>query len=204
MRAYIFVAVALVACGKSGGKPPPKLDDPAPADLAGRVIELSGDVTVERGQQLAMLAVGAGVTADDTIDTGAAGRIVIELAKNHARWELTSNHRQKVRDSIAWKLPDNAGNASVVIRDQAGVTPPPDPAGAKEIERALDPRKPDLIKCLGEFPKMTLVIDTGPGGLAGFKVKGGTRESADCMMRVLQTTQMPKLVAHAAVPVTKS
>jgi hypothetical protein len=202
MRALVLVAV-VVACGKSDTKSSAKPDDRI-TELGGTVVEVDGHVTARQGDAVLALAVGSRVGADATIETGANGRVVIELAPNHARWELGPNKSQRVRDSIAWKVPASASNANVTIQDNANVEGSAAHAtGAKLIEDALAPHQPALRACLGDAPKILLLLDTGPGGLAGFRVKGGTKQAADCVMMVLQNVQMPRVEAHAVVPVEK-
>jgi hypothetical protein len=198
MRCLVLVAAAILACGKSDSK---KMDL---AELGGTVIELDGKVTARHAEAVLTLAVGSPVGADDVIETGADGRVVIELAHNHARWELGANKSQRVRDSIVWKVAANASNTNVTIQDNANFQgSAARAAGAKLIEDALAPHQAALHECLGDTPKVLLLLDTGPGGLAGFRVKGGSRQVADCVMAVLQKVSMPHAEAHAVVPITK-
>lgn len=97
--------------------------DGAPAQAsaaAGKVVEVSGVVNVH-GKPL---AVGDRVAADDEVETGADGRVVIELAHNAARWELGPNKKEKVSASIAWNLPKNQGNAKAVDQDTSAAGRP--------------------------------------------------------------------------------
>jgi hypothetical protein len=199
----LVVVFALAACGKSDSKPPPKADDIS--ELGGWVRELDGAPVARRHGETFPLAVGTKVAADSVIDTGPEGRVVIELAQNHARWELGPNQQQKVSDSILWKVaPGTATN--VTIRDVGGPSPPPDPhaeENAKAARAAIEARRPDFVKCLGEASKMSIIVDTGPNGLAGFQVKGATKEAADCVAKIMSTIEMPKRAAHVAVRITK-
>ncbi len=96
----------MAAC--QSDKPSPSASSAAASAAAGRVIEVSGAVTVA-GKPL---AVGDTVKATDTVDTGADGNVVIELAHNNARWQLGPNKHMRVDTSLAWKLPKAAGSAA--------------------------------------------------------------------------------------------
>jgi hypothetical protein len=113
----MVLAVSAVACGN---KDDAAAVQPAAGESAGKVLEVEGKVTV-RGKQL---AVGDALKADDPIETGADGRVVVELSHNLARWELGPNKSQKVNESIAWKLPRNDGNSTVVIQDMSAAGRP--------------------------------------------------------------------------------
>ncbi len=120
-RVLLLVALALasVSCSKSS-KDEAAASQPQAGETAGKVLEVGGKVTV-KGKQV---AVGDLLKADDVIETGADGRIVVELTHNLAHWELGANKQQKVSDSIAWKLPRDEGNAKVVIQDMSSAGRP--------------------------------------------------------------------------------
>src|SRR5262245_42692722 len=86
------LAVTAVGC-KS--KSAPSASVPGPA---GKVVDVSGAVTVHHGDAARPLAKGETIEGDDMIETGADGHVLIELAHNNATWELGSNRKQKVRD----------------------------------------------------------------------------------------------------------
>jgi hypothetical protein len=111
----VMLAVVAAACSKHRGDAPAASSQTAAAP-AGKVLEVAGAVTVG-GRQL---AVGDALSADDLVDTGSDGRVVIELEHNLAHWELGANKHEKVSDSIAWKLPRDEGNANFVIHDMSG------------------------------------------------------------------------------------
>lgn len=113
----LVVAISVVSC-KGGGEEAAKV---APnASGAGKVLEVAGKVTVG-GKPL---AVGQMLAADDVIETGADGHVVIELQHNLAHWELGANKSQKLSESIAWKLPKNEGNAQYTIQDMSAAGRP--------------------------------------------------------------------------------
>jgi hypothetical protein len=93
MRA-LGAIVLVAACSSSKA--------PAPATAAaGKVVEVSGAVTVA-GKPL---HAGDTVASNDTIDTGADGAVVIELAHNHVRLDLGPNKHVRVDQSVAWSQP---------------------------------------------------------------------------------------------------
>ncbi|MGE5181593.1 MAG: hypothetical protein ACM31C_06010 [Acidobacteriota bacterium] len=120
----VALAVASVSCSKS--KDEAAASQPQPGEAAGKVLEVAGKVTVA-GKPL---AVGDALKADDVIETGADGRVVVELTHNLAHWELGANKQQKVSDSIAWKLPRDEGNAKVVIQDMSSAGRPAERSAA--------------------------------------------------------------------------
>lgn len=129
--ALLAAGLAAAACGsKATDNSPPASAAPrsaagsaaaaAPVDgAAGQVVDLAGKATARLGDRVRTLAVGDRVTADDVIETGADGRVVIQLAHNLAKWELGASRQQKVRESILWKVPKQDGNASIVIQDMS-------------------------------------------------------------------------------------
>ncbi len=130
----VVLAISVVACGNKE-EPAPAQQQPAAADTAGKVLEVDGKATV-KGKQL---AVGDTLNADDLVETGADGRVVIELTHNLAHWELGPNKSQKVSESIAWKLPRDEGNAKVVIQDMSAAGRPAERSAADTTESAPAP-----------------------------------------------------------------
>jgi hypothetical protein len=98
--------LAIAAC--QSDKPASSASSAAATAVAGRVIEVSGAVTVA-GKPLAK---GDTVKATDTIDTSGDGSVVIELAHNGVRWELGPNKHVRVDESVAWKEPKAIGSAA--------------------------------------------------------------------------------------------
>jgi len=104
----LATALGASACGRNDATPAAQ-----PGAVAGKVLEVSGVVSVA-GKPL---AVGDAVKADDAVETGADGNVVIELAHNQARWELGPNHKVKPSESLAWTAAKKTGSAAQV--DQA-------------------------------------------------------------------------------------
>jgi len=130
----VILAISAVACSNKE-EPAPAQQQPAAADTAGKVLEVDGKVTV-KGKQL---AVGDMLKADDLVETGDSGRVVIELTHNLAHWELGPNKSQKVSESIAWKLPRSEGNAKVVIQDMSAAGRPAERSAADTTASAPPP-----------------------------------------------------------------
>jgi hypothetical protein len=98
-----LMSVAAVAtCGCKSRRDAPHVE---PGAAAGKVIEVAGTVTVGTRQ----LATGDTIKSDDTIETGADGSVVIELAHNLARWELGPNRKVKPTESVAWTAEPASG-----------------------------------------------------------------------------------------------
>ena len=116
LRAVIvgLLAVSGIAC-KSGGDSPKS----QPGVAAGKVVEVSGTVTVRHNDVASPLAKGATVEGDDVIETGADGNVIIELSHNLARWELGANKKSKVNESTAWGLAKKSGDVANVEQDTA-------------------------------------------------------------------------------------
>ena len=104
----MLATTVVVGCGKNNSAPAAQ-----PGAVAGKVLEVSGAVSVA-GQPL---HVGDPVKTDDSVETGADGNVVIELAHNQARWELGPNHKVKPSESLAWSVANKTGSAAAV--DQA-------------------------------------------------------------------------------------
>jgi hypothetical protein len=113
----LVVAVSAVSC-KGGAEEAAKVASNGSG--AGKVLEVAGKVTVN-GKPI---AVGDQLQADDVVETGDDGRVVIELSHNLAHWELGGNKKQKVSESIAWKLPRSEGNSHVTIQDMSAAGRP--------------------------------------------------------------------------------
>jgi hypothetical protein len=78
-------------------------------------------VTAKRGGQLRDLHTGDTISGDDEIATGDDGDVVIQLAHNHARFELGAKQRQVVAQSPAWRAAneDRAAGAEPVVTGAA-------------------------------------------------------------------------------------
>lgn len=105
---WLALGLALAACSSDKAPATSASSSSASTAVAGRVIEVSGTVTVA-GKPLAK---GDTVTAKDTVDTGADGNVVIELAHNNVRWALGPNKHVRVDTSLAWSQPKAAGSAA--------------------------------------------------------------------------------------------
>jgi len=135
-RVLLALLIAISGCSKSGGDEAAKVTaTPAAGDTAGKVLEVSGKVTVA-GKPL---KVGDLLKADDLVETGEDGKVVIELTHNLAHWELGGNKSQKVSESIAWKLPKMEGNANLVITDMSAAGRPAERAAANSGTSAAAP-----------------------------------------------------------------
>ena len=62
-----------------------------PGVAAGKVIEVTGTVTLHHGTETRPLAKGDMVDADDIVETGADGSAVIEVQHNNVNWEIGAN-----------------------------------------------------------------------------------------------------------------
>jgi len=140
MRSVLLVVLAFGVGCKSSDQPAAPAPAPAGAATpaaaaatgAGKVLEVSGQVTIA-GKPV---AVGQIVGADDLVETGDDGRVTIELTHNLAHWQLGPGKHQKVAESIAWKLPRNEGNASVVIQDMTSAGRPAERSAADSVATA--------------------------------------------------------------------
>ena len=117
--AVLTCAVA-PACGNKDSAPAAQ-----PGAVAGKVLEVSGSVKVGAKQ----LAVGDPVKTDDTIETGADGNVVIELAHNRARWELGPGHKVRPTESMAWTQ-ERHGSAGAVDQDTSAAGRPAERSAA--------------------------------------------------------------------------
>jgi hypothetical protein len=135
LRAVLVAVMSMGAVGgcKSATEPSAA---PVPGVAAGKVLEVTGTVTVKHGDAARALAVGESVEGGDTVITGADGNVVIELAHNSARWELGPNKQQKVNESIAWKAAKSSGPAKDVEQDTAAAGRPAERNAAGTVAMA--------------------------------------------------------------------
>ena len=96
--AGILAVAAVSACSKDAAP------TAQPGAIAGKVVEVTGSVSVVHGGETKPLTQGATVLTDDEIVTGADGRASIVLAHNNARWDVAPGTRKKVSESAAWGL----------------------------------------------------------------------------------------------------
>jgi len=133
LRAVIvgLLCVSAFAC-KSGSDS----QKSQPGVAAGKVIEVTGTVTVRHGDVARPLAAGQTVEGDDTIETGADGHVVIELAHNNAKWELGANKKQIVKDSMAWKLAKSEATAKAIDQETSAAGRPAERSAASNSATA--------------------------------------------------------------------
>ena len=108
--------VLAMACGEEKAAQGPT------SGVAGKVLELSGEVKAERGGETRALVVGGEVFAKDTVITGADGTVTILLNHNNAKWSLGSGEKQQIRASLAWKAKPEKGGAFGGKGDDTTVT----------------------------------------------------------------------------------
>ncbi|MEO6774543.1 MAG: hypothetical protein ABI467_16240 [Kofleriaceae bacterium] len=123
VRAALWAVVACAVVPSCGTKE--RAPAAQPGEVAGKVLEVSGSVKVGARQ----LAVGDTVKSDDTIETGADGNVVIELAHNHARWTLGPGHQLRPTESLAWAQARH-GSASAVEQDTSAAGRPAERSAA--------------------------------------------------------------------------
>jgi hypothetical protein len=195
-----LLAVSAVGC-KSGGDSPKSQVGVA----AGKVVEVSGNVTVRHNDVAQPLVKGATLEGDDVIETGADGNAIIELSHNLARWELGPNKKSKLRESVAWSLAKKTGDTAVVEQDTAAAGRPaersaadtsvsasaesaPAPAAAAPAPAAAvaPPEAPKLEQSpraestrAKKAAKPDDVLDVPSGGGGGAPKPGLTRGAAD-------------------------
>ena len=104
LRSVVFALLVAAACGGDNGASQGVATGVAASAEAGKVRELGGKVTATRNGETRSLATGGAVSADDVIDTGTDGSVVIELAHNNALWSLESGIKARVDQSVAWGL----------------------------------------------------------------------------------------------------
>jgi hypothetical protein len=124
LKALLVGILAVTATGACSSKrDTPQVDPAAPA---GKVLEVSGAVTVGAKP----LAVGDTIKANDLIETGADGSVVIRLAHNDARWELGPNRKTKPTESPAWTAERSTGPAKPVEQDTSAAGRPAERSAA--------------------------------------------------------------------------
>ena len=128
LRVVLVGVLSLSAVGCKSKEASPKAQ---PGVAAGKVLEVTGSVTVRHADVARPLASGDSVDADDTIETGADGHVLIELVHNNAKWDLGANKKQVVRESLAWKLAKNDGTAKPVDQDTAAAGRPAERSAAE-------------------------------------------------------------------------
>jgi hypothetical protein len=143
LRAVLLgvLTVSAVSACKSGGESAKS----QPGVAAGKVVEVTGNVTLHHGDAAHPLAKGESVEGDDVVETGADGNAIIELAHNLARWELGPNKKSKVSDSVAWSLPKKSGTTANVDQDTAAAGRPAERSAADttvSAETAVAPAAP--------------------------------------------------------------
>ena len=123
LRAVLVGLLCVSTFGCKGKK-----DDAAATQSgpAGTVLDVTGSVTVA-GKPLAK---GATVAADDVVDTGADGHVIIELTHNQAHWDLGPNKHEKVSASLAWTLAKTEGPAKPVDQDTSAAGRPAERSAA--------------------------------------------------------------------------
>lgn len=89
--ALAALMLAAAGCGGGGGASGPAVVAGAPA---GDVTAVSGTVTATREGATRTLAQGDVVAGDDVIETGADGRIVIQLRHNLVPWTLGAGRKE--------------------------------------------------------------------------------------------------------------
>lgn len=111
----LVLASAAAACG--GGSSGPKVVAGA---AAGDVTEVTGTVTATRDGKTRPLAVGAEVSGDDVIETGADGHVAITLRHNLVPWKLGPGKKEQVSMSLAWKAPRATQTAAGPTGERSG------------------------------------------------------------------------------------
>lgn len=123
LRAVLVGLLCVSTFGCKGKKDDASATQSGPA---GTVLDVTGSVTVA-GKALAK---GATVAADDVVDTGADGHVIIELTHNQAHWELGPGKHEKVSASLAWTLAKNEGTAKPVDQDTSAAGRPAERSAA--------------------------------------------------------------------------
>jgi hypothetical protein len=100
-RALLAPLVVMLACSSGGDK------KPSGDEVAGKVLEVVGEVTARRAQAASARALSKGATlfADDTVVTAAASSVRIHLVHNDAVFDLAANKSVRLDRSVAWKAP---------------------------------------------------------------------------------------------------
>lgn len=119
----ILGLVVAVACGDGG--------DARPATgPAGKVLEVTGEVQAQRGEQILTLAAGDVVNAEDIVITAEDAAVRIALDHNQAIWSLEGGERRAIRESAAWTAPEQQGGSAL-----AGQTDDHTTAAGRHAER---------------------------------------------------------------------
>lgn len=150
MRAsLVLVLLAGLAPVGCGGKEPsgPAVVAGAPA---GKVTEVSGEVSAVRGEARRPLALGDTVSGDDVIETGAGGRITIVLDHNQVPLSLGPGRRQAIGGSAAWSAP-RAAAVAVTSGDRSG-------AAGRHAERSAA----DTLASAAPAPAMAAAPSAAP------------------------------------------
>ncbi|HUS30388.1 MAG TPA: hypothetical protein VMZ53_17890 [Kofleriaceae bacterium] len=90
-----------------------------PGIAAGKVVEVTGSVTLHHGTETRPLAKGDVIDADDVVETGADGSAVIEVAHNNVNWEIGAGKKGTMRESLAWTEPKKDKAAKATEQDSA-------------------------------------------------------------------------------------
>ena len=130
LRAVLVGLLCVSTFGCKGAKDEVSAAQTGPA---GSVVDVTGNVTVA-GKPLSK---GATVAADDVVDTGSDGHVVIELAHNNARWDLGPGKHEKVSASLAWTLAKNEGTAKPVDQDTSAAGRPAERSAADTAVTAV-------------------------------------------------------------------
>lgn len=115
--ALAALMLAAAGCGGGGGASGPAVVAGAPA---GDVTAVSGTVTATREGATRTLAQGDVVAGDDVIETGADGRIVIQLRHNLVPWTLGAGRKEQVAASLAWRAPRATAVAAGPTGERSG------------------------------------------------------------------------------------
>ncbi|MDB4959059.1 MAG: hypothetical protein JWO36_6628 [Myxococcales bacterium] len=111
-----------------------------PGAAAGKVIEVTGTVTAyltsEARAAGRTLHAGDTIAGSETIDTGAEGRITIELAHNLVRVDLPPNTQKKLTETIGWDAPRKNENAKAADQDTSAAGRPAERAAAESTATA--------------------------------------------------------------------
>jgi hypothetical protein len=107
----VALVLILVSACSSSKSPEPSNEDSG----VGKVVALTGKVTAQASPTSVTrtLAVGYPVGSSDLIETAADASAVIELFHNNARWSLEGGIKQRVDESVAWKLPKQDAAAEI-------------------------------------------------------------------------------------------
>ena len=196
MLRTVVLALLVAACGGDKDTSPGVSTGVSATAEAGKVRELTGKVTATRNGETRALATGGAVSADDVIDTGADGSVVIELAHNNALWSLEAGIKARVDQSVAWGLGKqdaakpvehatssagrHAGREAADTSSTAAEAPntaaaPQEPEKAMAMERPADKVAPSQ-GAKGDPPKPTTAAPQSKDGLAPPRPAAGCDE----------------------------